>query len=161
RRTVPVTAFTRHDEGVDVMTGDGRVETFDSVVLATHADQALAVLADATPEEKQDLGAITYSINQTVLHRDCSLLPPRTAARASWNHRTACGDDAAAAEGSGVTVSYWMNRLQGLDDADDYVVTLNGAGLVDPESVIAEMSYAHPVFTPAAVEAAQRLRTAG
>lgn len=158
RRQAPVTAITRHDDGVDVMTQDGRVATFDEVVVATHADQALAVLADATPEEKQDLGAITYSVNKTMLHRDSSLLPARRAARSAWNHRTSCGPY--AGEG-GVSVSYWMNRLQGLEDVDDYVVTLNGAGLVDPSSVIAEMTYDHPVFTPAAVEAAQRLRSAG
>ena len=158
RRQSTVTAVTRHDEGVDVMTGDGQVATFDEVVIATHADQALAILADATPQEKQDLGAITYSVNNTFLHRDASLLPERQRARAAWNHRTACGP---GASGSGVTVSYWMNRLQGLTDEDDYVVTLNGAGLVDPSTVIAEMTYSHPVFTLAAVEAAERLRSAG
>lgn len=158
RRQAPVAAITRHDDGVDVRTADGRTQTFDQVVLATHADQALAVLADATPQEKEDLAAITYSVNRTVLHRDSSLLPTRAGARASWNHRTSCGPDGDA---SGVAVSYWMNRLQGLDEPDDYVVTLNGDDLVDADSVIAEMTYAHPVFTPAAVEAAQRLRPAG
>ena len=158
RRGTPATSVTRHDDGVDVMTADGRVETFDQVVLATHADQALAVLSDATPEEKDDLAAITYSVNRTLLHRDPALLPERRAARASWNHRTSCG---AGAVEDGVTVSYWMNRLQGLEVADDLVVTLNGTELVDPATVVAEMTYAHPVFTTAAVEAAQRLRTAG
>lgn len=162
RRRAPVAAISRHDDGVDVRTADGRTLTFDEVVLATHADQALAVLVDATPEEKQDLAAITYSVNRTVLHRDPSLLPRRRAARASWNHRTSCGPTAGD---TGVTVSYWMNRLQGLDaddaHADDYLVTLNDGGLVDPADVIAEMTYAHPVFTPAAVEAGQRLRSAG
>lgn len=157
RRGVPVTSVVRHADGVDVMTADGHVETFDQVVLATHADQALAVLADATPAEKDDLGAITYSVNRTLLHRDPTLLPTRRAARASWNHRTSCGGETE----DGVTVSYWMNRLQGLDTDDDLVVTLNGEGLVDPESIVAEMTYAHPVFTTAAVEAAGRLRSAG
>lgn len=157
RRGVPVTSVVRHADGVDVMTADGHVETFDQVVLATHADQALAVLADATPAEKDDLGAITYSVNRTLLHRDPTLLPTRRAARASWNHRTSCGGETE----DGVTVSYWMNRLQGLDTDDDLVVTLNGEGLVDPELIVAEMTYAHPVFTTAAVEAAGRLRSAG
>ena len=158
RRQAPVTAISRHADGVDVMTVDGRIDTFDHVVVATHADQAFAVLADATPEEKQDLAAITYSVNRTVLHRDASMLPSRRAARASWNHRTSCGrplDDA------GATVSYWMNRLQGLPGSDDLVVTLNGRGLVDPATVVAEMTYAHPVFTPDAVAAGERLRSAG
>ena len=157
RRRTPVSAVTRHHDGVDVMTGDGRVETFDQVVLATHADEALAVLADATAEEKQDLGAITYSVNHALLHRDTSLLPDRRAARASWNQRTTCD----GVRDDGVSVSYWMNRLQGLPGTDDLVVTLNGRGLVDPETVVAEMTYAHPVFTPAAVVGASRLRTAG
>ena len=157
RRATPVTAVSRHADGVDVMTTDGQVHTFDQVVLATHADQALSVLADATPEEKQDLGAITYSVNHTLLHRDSSLLPSVRGARASWNHRTSCRGEATG----GVTVSYWMNRLQGLTTEEDLVVTLNGEGLVDPESVIAEMTYAHPVFTAAAVEAAARLCSAG
>ena len=158
RRQASVSAITRHDDGVDVMTKDGRVATFDEVVVATHADQALAVLADATPQEKQDLGAITYSVNKTVLHRDSSLLPARRAARSAWNHRTTCGPEAGD---DSVSVSYWMNRLQGFDDDDDYVVTLNGGTLIDPASMIAEMSYTHPVFTPAGVESAQRLRAAG
>lgn len=158
RRGAPVVSVQRHHDGVDVRTGDGRSESFDAVVLATHADQALTVLADASPAEKRDLGAIEYSANRTVLHRDGSLLPSRTAARASWNHRTSCGP---SSEAAGVTVSYWMNRLQGLDDADDYLVTLNDDGRIAPESVIAEMSYTHPIFTPDAVAAAQRLRAAG
>ncbi len=158
RRQAPVVAIARHDDGTDVTTGDGRTATFDEVVVATHADQAVAMVADATPEEKEDLAAITYSVNPTLLHRDASLLPRRRVARASWNHRTSCGP---GAHDAGVSVSYWMNRLQGLPDTEDYIVTLNGRGLVDPSTVIAEMTYAHPVFTPAAVKAAQRLRTAG
>ncbi|WP_036553830.1 NAD(P)/FAD-dependent oxidoreductase [Nocardioides insulae] len=159
RREEPVCALTRHSDGVDVRTGDGRIETFDQVVIATHADQALAILADATPGEKQDLGAITYSVNRTLLHRDSSLLPPQRAARASWNHRTTCGRSRPA--GDDVTVSYWMNRLHGLQHAEDLVVTLNGTALVDPAAVVAEMTYRHPVFTAEAVAAAQRLRAAG
>ena len=160
RRAAPVAAVVRHHDGVDVMTLDGDVDTFDQVVVATHADQALALLADVTTEEKQDLGRITYSVNHTLLHRDASLLPSRRAARASWNQRTTC-DGIRDDRDNGVTVSYWMNRLQGLPGTDDLVVTLNDRGLVDPEKVVAEMTYAHPVFTPTAVAAASRLRTAG
>ena len=158
RRSAPVSSVVRHDDGVDVTTSDGAVTTYDRAVVATHADQALELLADATPEEKRDLAAIGYSTNHTVLHRDSSLLPPRRAARAAWNHRTSCG---AVKSDGGVTVSYWMNRLQGLSGTDDLVVTLNGADQVDPSAVVAEMTYAHPVFTPAAVDAAARLRSAG
>src|SRR5262249_29514682 len=84
--------------------------------------------------------------------------PPRRAARASWNHLTSCGDDV---PDSRVTVSYWMNRLQDLPGPDDLVVTLNDQGRVDPSSVLAEMTYAHPIFTLAGVAAAERLRQAG
>lgn len=152
----PVTAVERHADGVDVRTRTG-VETFDRVVIATHADQALRLLADATPEEKNDLAAIGYSRNQTWLHRDESLLPDRPRARASWNYRLASCRGGA----DKVVVSYWMNRLQGLDDRDQHVVTLNATEHVDPAKVTARMTYEHPVFTTEAVAAASRLRTAG
>jgi predicted NAD/FAD-binding protein len=157
RRATPVTAVSRHDHGVDVRTADGRLHTFDRVVLATHADQALDLLADATPAEKSDLGAISYSVNETWLHRDSSLLPARRGARASWNYRMRSCDETA----QNVAVSYWMNRLHGIRDEHDHVVTLNATGRVDPATVIARMTYAHPVFTHEAVAAARRLRTAG
>ena len=77
RRSCEVTAVIRHDDGVDVRTADDHPETFDRVVVATHADQALGLLADASAVEKEDLGAITYSVNETWLHRDSSVLPAR------------------------------------------------------------------------------------
>lgn len=157
RRGTPVRAVTRHDDGVDVRAADDGVETFDRVVVATHADQALGLLADATPEEKEDLGAIRYSANRTWLHRDGSVLPAARRARASWNYRLrSCTQDS-----SGVLVSYWMNRLQGLDTVDQLLVTLNPDGWVDPAAVVARMEYAHPVFTREAVAAAGRLRAGG
>ena len=152
-----MTAVTRHDDGVDVLVRDGRTATFDRAVVATHADQALDLLADATPDEKRDLSAIRYSRNETWLHRDSSVLPRPRQAKASWNYRMhAC--DAPAPD---VTVSYWMNRLHGITDADDHVVTLNPAGAVDESLVTARMSYEHPIFTREAVEAASRLREGG
>jgi predicted NAD/FAD-binding protein len=157
RRSTPVVAVSRHDHGVDVRTAEGRLHTFDRVVIATHADQALDLLVDATPEEKSDLAAITYSVNDTWLHRDSSLLPAARGARASWNYRMRSCDEPA----DSVAVSYWMNRLHGIRDEHDHVVTLNATGLVDPGRVTARMTYAHPVFTHEAVAAAHRLRTAG
>ncbi|WP_203336753.1 NAD(P)/FAD-dependent oxidoreductase [Nocardioides limicola] len=153
----PVLAVERHADGVDVRTASGTSTRVDRVVIATHADQALDLLADPTPQEKADLAAIGYSRNETWLHRDSTILPTSPRARASWNYRlSACtgGSDA-------VQVSYWMNRLQGLTDDHDHVVTLNATDRIDPETVTARMTYTHPVFTPAAVEAAARLRTAG
>ena len=157
RTASAVVAVTRHDDGVDVRTADGTLATFDKVVIATHADDALAILADATPEEKADLGAIGYSTNHTWLHRDASALPANPRARASWNYRK----DACEIGSSRVLVSYWMNRLHGVETTDDLVVTLNAADQVAPEAVIAEMTYRPPVFTTEAGAAADRLRNAG
>ena len=156
RTSSPVTSVIRHDDGVDVRTAAG-VETFDRVIVATHANQALDLLADASPLEKADLSAIRYSVNHTWLHRDSSLLPAVRAARSSWNYRMASCDDAS----DKVLVSYWMNRLQGISDSQDHIVTLNAAGHVDPSTVTAQMVYEHPIFTRDAVAAASRLPTAG
>jgi predicted NAD/FAD-binding protein len=151
-----VTSVERHDDGVDVRTAAG-LTRFDRVVVATHSDQALDLLADATPEEKADLAAITYSSNETLLHHDSSLLPATQRARASWNYRlTSC-----ARPSERVVVSYWMNRLQGLDDDVDHIVTLGAPDRIDRDRISASMTYTHPVFTTEAVAAAQRLTTAG
>jgi predicted NAD/FAD-binding protein len=157
RTASAVVAVERHDDGVDVRTTDGRTASFDQVVIATHADDALAVLVDATPEEKADLAAIRYSTNETWLHRDPAVLPALPGARASWNYRKTTCDVGS----SRVLVSYWMNRLHGLDTTDDLVVTLNATDHVDDAAVVARMTYRHPVFTPDAVRAAERLRGAG
>lgn len=156
RTRARVLGVTRHADGVDVVTAEGRT-TYDRVVLAVHADQALAVLEDATPEEKEALGAITYSRNETLLHHDPTLLPADPRARGSWNHRM----DSCAGGAEQVVVSYWMNRLQGLGDTRDHVVTLNATDRVDPDLVEAAMVYEHPVFTPEAVRAAAVLRGGG
>jgi len=161
RPSCAVTAVIRHDDGVDVRTADDHPETFDRVVVATHADQALRLLADASPVEKEDLGAFTYSVNEVWLHRDSSVLPARRAARASWNYRADCARPVHDELAGGVAVSYWMNRLHDFDDDEDHVVTLNPHGRVDPGTVTARMTYAHPVFTREAVAAATRLRGAG
>lgn len=152
----PVTAVRRHADCVEVRTA-ARTHSFDRVVVATHADTALSILADASAEEKADLAAMRYTRNDTWLHRDSSLLPHNSRARASWNYRLASCRGGA----DKVAVSYWMNRLQGFDDVDDHVVTLNAGEHVDPQRVTARMTYSHPVFTTEAVAAAQRLRTAG
>ncbi|USQ80660.1 NAD(P)/FAD-dependent oxidoreductase [Ornithinimicrobium faecis] len=157
RRGCAVRAVTRHEDGVEVTTEDGRRTAYDQVVVATHADQALDLLADADPVEKEALAAYCYSVNHTLLHTDTSVLPaPR--ARASWNYRmSGCRQDA-----PGARVSYWMNRLHGLEPSvADHVVTLNAGTDIDPDRVVAEMAYAHPVFTRESVAAAAVLREAG
>ncbi|MFJ7203861.1 NAD(P)/FAD-dependent oxidoreductase [Streptomyces sp. NPDC098789] len=153
RTSTPVRALARGAQGVRVTLGDGTWATYDSVVVAVHADRALALLADPTPAERATLGAFAYSRNRTVLHTDASVLPSGPRARACWNFRlSGCRPGDAR-----VRVSYDMNRLQGLDGPESYVVTLNADGRVRPELVLAEMDYAHPLYTPESVAAQQRL----
>ena len=104
-----VTAIERIPDGVSVRDDSGRVETFDHVVIGTHADQALALLSDASKQERALLGAFRYSRNLAVLHSDAGLMPKRKAAWSSWNYLGA-GEDA----GTALCVTYWMNRLQGI-----------------------------------------------
>ncbi|GAA0959360.1 FAD-dependent oxidoreductase [Kribbella koreensis] len=155
RTSTPVRAVLRHDDAVEVVTD--RSEEFDHVVVATHADTALDLLGDATPEEKALLGAFDYSVNPTWLHTDTAVLPHATNARSSWNYRMRSCETAEPQ----VLVSYWMNRLQDLRSPDEHLVTLNPQGWVDPTKVIAQMTYAHPIFTPESVAAAPALRAAG
>ncbi|GAA0601666.1 FAD-dependent oxidoreductase [Kribbella sandramycini] len=150
RSGTPVRSVQRHPDGVSLAVANGDIVEFDRVVLAAHADQALDLLTDATPTEKTVLGAFEYSQNATVLHTDDSLLPATKGARASWNY--------VIRPGAPLT-TYWMNRLQGLDTDETYLVTLNGAETVDPAKVLARMNYAHPVYTPEAVAAQRRLPT--
>jgi predicted NAD/FAD-binding protein len=130
-----------------------RTESFDGIVIATHPDQALALLADPSPAEREVLGAFRYSQNETILHTDSGLLPASSWVRASWNYALS----SCTAEDSSVRVSYDMTRLQRLAGARTYVVTLNAPAAVAPEHVIARMSYAHPVYDPAGVAAQRRL----
>ncbi|MGI8332322.1 NAD(P)/FAD-dependent oxidoreductase [Actinomadura scrupuli] len=145
----PVRALRRLATGVEVRDGDGGARHFDGAVVATHPGQALRLLADPTPAEREVLGAFTYSRNATVLHTDESVLPRARAARASWNYAMASCDAAGRAH-----VSYDLTRLQRLD-AGPYLVTLNGD--VPDEHVITRMAYEHPVFTRASVAAQRRL----
>lgn len=112
----------RHADGVDVTAADGSTAAYDHLVVATHPEQALRLLGDATPAEKDVLGAFRYSRNSTLLHTDTSLLPRSSGARASWNYLMP--DCRAGADR--VRVSYDMNRLQRLDAPRTYVVTLGG-----------------------------------
>lgn len=153
RTATPVRSVTRHADGVDVTAADGTTDTYDHLVVAVHPDQALELLADPTPEEKDVLGAFRYSRNATLLHTDATLLPRARGARSSWNHLMPSCDTGA----DRVRVSYDMNRLQRLDTSDTYVVTLGGEDRVDPDRVLARMTYEHPVYTPESVAAQRRL----
>jgi predicted NAD/FAD-binding protein len=152
-----VASVARNADGVDVTTVDGETRRFDRAIIATHANSALALLSDATEQERADLAAIPYSTNETWLHQDSTVLPKRDGARASWNYRmSSCDTDS-----SSVLVSYWMNKLMRIHAKEDFVVTLNPDGWVDEKRVIARMAYEHPVFTLKAVEAAKRLNGSG
>jgi uncharacterized protein len=149
----PVAAVHRFPGGAEVKDSSGEAALFDAVVIATHPDQALSLLADPTAEEEAVLGAFRYSESSVLLHTDPGPLPAGKRVRASWNYlMRSCR----AAE-NGVQISYYLNRLQRLDAAEDYVVTLNGTDLVRPETVLASMSYAHPIFDSASVAAQRRL----
>ena len=139
--------------GVEIRDDSDVVHTADRVVIATHPDAALGMLANPSLAQKEVLGAFEYSPNDAWLHTDAALLPRRRAARASWNYlKNACSGD----EGRPL-VSYDITRLMRLDEPLDYVVTLNGEGRVDESTVIAKMSYAHPIFTPSSLAAQRRL----
>jgi uncharacterized protein len=134
---------------VEILTEQGP-ETFDRVVIATHSDQALRLLGDATPGERSVLGAIGYQPNVATLHTDARMLPANPRARASWNYAV---DDG----GRRSTVTYWMNQLQSIDCSEPLLLTLNRRDAIDDRKVLVELEYDHPVFDAAAM-AAQRRR---
>jgi predicted NAD/FAD-binding protein len=148
RLSTPVEAVHRAEDHVLVQPRGGEAERFDEVVIATHSDQALRLLADPSDREHELLGAIPYQPNEAVLHTDKRLLPRRRRAWASWNYHLL--DDPPGK----TTVTYHMNRLQSLHSRTQFCVTLNRTHAIDPASVIRTIHYAHPVYT-AAGEAAQ------
>ena len=157
RLGTPVRAVRRCPGGAEVRDASGRAHHFDAVVIATHPDQALALLAPATEAEREVLGAFRYTPNPALLHTDARLLPDRPAVRASWNYELAHCRAGRAGHGGAVRISYHANRLQGLPEGQDYIVTLNGHAAVDPGRVIGRMDYAHPAYTPESVAAQRRL----
>ncbi len=138
-----VTSIRRGQDAVEITTTSGETQVFDEVILAVHSDQALKMLADPTPVEREVLSAIPYQPNETVLHTDTRLLPRRRRAWAAWNYHVPREENAAA------TVTYNMNILQGLDAERTYCVSLNRTAEIDPDRIIRRFVYDHPVFTPA------------
>lgn len=138
-----VSTIARRTDEVEIRLENGSTHRFDHVVIAAHADQALAMLADPTPLESDLLGRWNYSANDTWLHTDASLMPRRRNAWASWNYLVSGAD----VSGSKVSMSYHLNRLQGLAEDREYLVTLNPESEPEPGSVIRRMTYSHPVFT--------------
>jgi predicted NAD/FAD-binding protein len=151
RTRCAVTAVTRTSHGVVVCSRTTEPELFDAVFFACHSDQALTLLTDATPLEREVLGAIRYRSNDAVLHTDERLLPRCRRAWASWNYRVVAG----AAE-TPPLVTYHMNTLQQLAAPAELCVTLNDRGRVAPDRVLGRYRYEHPVFDSAAVAAQAR-----
>jgi len=138
----------RTARGARVTDASGETRTYDEVVLACHSDEALALLADASAEESAGLGAIRYQPNRAVLHKDESFMPKRKACWASWvYHSDGAGEEPA------ISVSYWMNNLQGIDKRYPLFVTLNPAKPIAPEDTFDTHLFAHPVFDFAAMRA--------
>lgn len=149
RLRAPVRAVRRVPGGAEVVVEGQGVERFDRVVLACHADQALAVLVDADSEERAILGAIRFQPNRAVLHRDAALMPRRRSCWASWNYLARTGADPERP----ASVTYWMNRLQGLETEEPILVSLNPPREPRADLVHGTFAWAHPVLDAAALRA--------
>ncbi len=145
----------RDATGVTVIDSNGRAHRHDGVVMACHADEALALLGDADAQEHRLLGAFQYRPNQTVLHSDPALMPKRKRAWASWNYI----GNSDAAENADLCVTYWMNKLQGIDARTPLFVTLNPTTMPREDRIHGSWRYEHPVFNSAALDAQERLWT--
>jgi len=155
RLNTPVRRITRSDDGVQVAT-DAGTEHFDHVVLATHSDQSLAMLGDASPAEATVLGAIRYQANHAVLHTDAGVLPQRRSAWAAWNYERAATSDR---ESGRVCLHYLLNKLQPLPWEQPVVVSLNPVREIQRSQVMAEYDYDHPVLDLAAIRAQAEVPT--
>ncbi len=150
RLNAPVARIERDASGVTVIEASGERERFDDVVLATHADMALKLLAAPSAVERDILGAFSYQPNHAVVHTDPTMMPRRRSAWSSWNYMGGEGD---------VAVTYWMNRLQDLPCTTDVFVTLNPNREIAADKIAAEFNYAHPMFDLGAGAAQKRLWT--
>ena len=153
RLKTPVRSVERNAAGVMIHT-DKSSERFDHVVLATHSDQALAMLAQPTASEAQVLGAIKYQPNLAVLHTDTSVLPANPSTWAAWNYERAADTQK---ESSRVCLHYLLNKLQPLPFEQHIVESLNPVRPIARHQVLAEFEYSHPVFDMAAIAAQKRI----
>ena len=135
--------------GVEIAFHNGNTAQFDQVVIATHSDQALSMLGDATQLEREILGAIPYRDNDVVLHTDDRLLPRNKMTWSSWNYRLKPGTNRAV-------VTYNMNILQGIEAPETFCVTLNDTDSINPARILGRFNYAHPQFTVDGVKAQRR-----
>ena len=138
---------------VRITFADGSVQTVDKLILACHGDQALQLLEDPTPMEQRLLSTFKYQPNTATVHTDASVMPKTRRCWASWNYRLAEQPGRPAEP----TIHYWMNRLQGVSDKQDYFVSLNADAEIDPTRVLRRIQYEHPLFNCAATAAQKEL----
>lgn len=139
----PVVDVTRTRMAATVRTAAGSIDTFDAVILATHADDALSLMHDADRRERDVLGTFEYSSNRVVLHTDTSVMPRRPGAWASWN----VDQQDCHLPSNALTMTYHMNRLQALPGPVDYLVSVNPDDRLDPSRVVEERAMRHPLYT--------------
>src|SRR5262249_27329013 len=146
-------SVTRDAHGVTVLDTQGHRQAFDHVVFASHGDETLRLLADADARERDALTAFRYQKNVAVLHRDASVMPRNRRCWASWNYRSDgdLGDPA-------LSVTYWMNLLQGIPARTPLFVTLNPRTEIAPDKVFDRHEFEHPVFDHGAVAAQDRIQ---
>jgi uncharacterized protein len=155
RTSSAVTSITRDARGVTIVTADGYRERFDAVVVATHADQARSLLVDADDRERAALGMFEYTANRVTLHTDERFIPRHRAARGSWNvHTHDC-----RRPGAPLSMTYDMNRLQGLDTDRRYLVSVNPGEDLRQDRVILEQTMSHPLYTFRTLDAQAALRS--
>lgn len=149
----PVIRVETQGNGVDVTTQSGKTTRHDKVILACHADQALQILSQPNPLAKSLLGEFQYQQNLATVHTDTTVMPRTRRAWASWNYRMTSGTDGQLES----QTIYWMNRLQGVSDRNDYFVSINGGDSIDRSRVLREIKYEHPLFGLGAIRAQKRL----
>ncbi len=150
RLNSPVEAIRRIGDRIELHSPSGGRELFDYVFVACHSDQALALLKDSTPLEREILGAIRYQPNEAILHTDDALMPRRRRAWAAWNYHIPQDPK------RHVAVTYNMNILQGLDAVNQYSVTLNNDRHINPDKIIRRVQYEHPIYSRESVVAQKR-----
>ena len=147
RLQAPVVSIRRDEDAIEIRPRNSEPECFDRVIVATHSDQALRMLSDPTPRERELLSAFEYQTNEVALHTDSRVLPRRRRAWASWNYQVVDQDTGSSA------VTYHMNRLQSIDSPEQFCVTLNNLEGIDESKIVRRLRYQHPVFTHRSVSA--------
>jgi predicted NAD/FAD-binding protein len=145
-----VMSARRFEHGVEITLQNGETQFFDDVFIATHSDQALALLEDKSQIEKEVLDAIPYQENEAILHTDETILPKKKLAWAAWNYHILNNKQ------DRVALTYNMNILQSLDSKEEFCVTLNNEDAINPDKIIKKIKYAHPIFTPDGIDAQKR-----